>query len=212
MFISHQPPFSFLPPSSSFLCAEEHKQSNTSTAAHTSSVLQLSAPCLHTEGFERAAGAHTEHTLTLPSFFHSCQQNSAAAHFLPLFVFFSLRLFLSLSLLLLLLLSSCQVDISFISQEVFDRPFYEEMYPPAAPPPQHNYSKSPPGQTLSFVFFSLLHSGPSHLTQHLFSFFFFNTNILQCLEQHLEERPSLYFVFVVICGRFLSPQRSGSSF
>lgn len=30
------------------------------------------------------------------------------------------------------LLSSCQVDISFISQEVFDRSFNEEMYPPAA--------------------------------------------------------------------------------
>lgn len=51
----------FLPPSSSSLCAEEHKLSNTSTAAHVSSVLQLSAPCLHTEGSERADRALSRH-------------------------------------------------------------------------------------------------------------------------------------------------------
>lgn len=51
----------FLLPSSSSLCAEEHKLSNTSTAAHVSSVLQLSSPCLHTEGSERADGAHGRH-------------------------------------------------------------------------------------------------------------------------------------------------------
>lgn len=49
------PPAS-LPPSSSSLCAEEHKLSNTSTAAHVSSVLQLSAQCLHTEGSNELAG------------------------------------------------------------------------------------------------------------------------------------------------------------
>ncbi len=54
---------SSLPPSSS-LCAEEHKLSNTSTAAHISSVLQLSAPCLHSEGFEWADWAHNKHTHT----------------------------------------------------------------------------------------------------------------------------------------------------
>lgn len=68
LLVSHQLPFlppsrtSSRPPSSSSLCAEEHKLSNTSTAAHVSSVLQLSAPCLHTEGSERADEAHSRHT------------------------------------------------------------------------------------------------------------------------------------------------------
>lgn len=56
LLVSHQPP-SLLPPPSSSLRAEEHKLSNTSTAAHTSSVLQLF--CLHTERFHWAHNKHT---------------------------------------------------------------------------------------------------------------------------------------------------------
>lgn len=144
-----------------------------------------------------------------PSFFHSCQQNSTAAHFFSCFSCFWHKtlefLSLPLSLSRRLLSSSCQVDISFISQEVFDRPFYEEMYPPAAPIATAQLQYIFPSRTDSHrrfnfhPFFSLHHSSPFHFT--LLSFFFvllffvvFNKNILQCLEQHLEERLSLYFV------------------
>lgn len=39
--------------------------------------------------------------------------------------------------------SSCQVDIYFISQEVFDRSFYKEMYQPAAPATTAQMKKKP---------------------------------------------------------------------
>lgn len=73
------------------------------------------------------------------------------------------------------------------------------------PLPQHNYSiSSPPGQTLTAGLISILSSlyTTAALFISLFFLFFFvllffvvfNKNILQCLEQHLEERLSLYFV------------------
>lgn len=139
-----------------------------------------------------------------PSFFHSCQQNSTAAHFFSCFSCFWHKtlefLSLPLSLSRRLLSSSCQVDISFISQEVFDRPFYEEMYPPAAPiaTAQLQYifpSRTDSHRRFNFHPFFLHHSGPFHFTLlSFFCFVVFNKNILQCLEQHLEERLSLYFV------------------
>lgn len=204
----------FLPPSLVLLLLSvlEHKQSNTSTAAHISSVLQLSAPCLHTEGFDWADWAHTKHKHTRS---HTARASSTAASKTQqqLIFFFSCFScfwhktleFLSLPLSLsrrLLLSSSCQVDISFISQEVFDRPFYEEMYPPAAPIATAQLQYIFPSRTDSHrrfnfhPFFSLHHSGPFHFTFlfFLFCFVVFNKNILQCLEQHLEERLSLYFV------------------
>lgn len=101
LLVSHQHP-SLSPPSSSSsssLCAEEHKLSNTSTAAHVSSVLQLSAPCLHTEGFERADWAHNKHTaqFLLPTgyCFSFCILDSATNthHLRFCFVFFSLFCF-----------------------------------------------------------------------------------------------------------------------
>lgn len=103
-FVSLPP--AFLPPSSSSssssLCAEEHKLSNTSTAAHISSVLQLSAPCLHTEGFEWADWAtintHTAQFLTTTScglgFFHIlhpelCCRHSSLCFFSLLVIFYN---------------------------------------------------------------------------------------------------------------------------
>lgn len=216
LFVSHQPLlsflFSFLPPSSSTssLCSSANRATPAllpTSPLSSSSLLHVYTLKGSTEPTGPTPNTHTQtHSFShCPSFFHSCQQNSTAAHFLLFFVFpvfdtkhFSFCLFLSLSRLLLLLLllsSSCQVDISFISQEVFDRPFYEEMYPPAAPiataqlqyifPPMTDFHRR-----FNFhPFFSLHHSGPFH-----FTFLFLNKNILQCLEQHLEERPSLYFV------------------
>lgn len=146
-----------------------------------------------------------------PSFFHSCQQNSTAAHFF-FFSCFSCFWhktleFLSLPLSLsrrLLLSSSCQVDISFISQEVFDRPFYEEMYPPAAPIATAQLQYIFPSRTDSHrrfnfhPFFSLHHSGPFHFT-FLFLFLFccfllFLIKISSNVWSSTWKRDSLYFV------------------
>lgn len=176
----------FLPPSLVLLLLSvlEHKQSNTSTAAHISSVLQLSAPCLHTEGFDWADWAHTKHKHTRS---HTARASSTAAsktqQQLIFFLVFDTKhlsfcLFLSLSRRLLLS-SSCQVDISFISQEVFDRPFYEEMYPPAAPIATAQLQYIFPSRTDSHrgfnfhPFFSLHHSGPFHFTFLSFCFVVF---------------------------------------
>lgn len=91
-----------------------------------------------------------QQTLTLPSSYYqqvlllafptACVLNCAANTPQLLLSFFFITQTLGFPLLLSQpatprppLLSSCQVDISFISQEVFDRSFYEEMYPPAAP-------------------------------------------------------------------------------
>lgn len=94
--------------------------------------------CLHTEGFPWASWALGKHTL--PGSLY--QQVIVGACPTPCilksvantqqFVFLC-SVVLRIFCLSFLSLSSCQVDISFISQEVFDRSFYEEMYPPAAP-------------------------------------------------------------------------------
>lgn len=163
-------------------------------------------------------GPHQTHTqtlvLTLPELLPQLPTKLNSSSFSLVFCFscfwhktlqfLSLPLSLSRLLLLLLLSSSCQVDISFISQEVFDRPFYEEMYPPAAPIATAQLQYIFPSRTDSHrrfnfhPFFSLHHSGPFHFTFLFFVFLvclcFFYKNVLQCLEQHLEERPSLYFV------------------
>lgn len=104
--------------------------------------------------------------------------SSSFSLFFPLFFFFvvSLHLFPSRSLSLLLLLSSCQVDISFISQEVFDRPFYEEMYPPAPQSPQHNCSNRSLSQhRLRFPL--LTPQRPFHFTEHVFFVIQISSNV-----------------------------------
>lgn len=206
-----------LPPPSSSFRAEEHKLSNTSTAAHISSVLQLSASRFHTEGFQWAQNKHTPPTSHF--LFHTLNSaaNTQQHFFLPLHIvtFFNHpNMFDSLY--------SRQVDISFISQEVFDRSFYEEMYPPAAPvaTAQQQLNQLPPkdlqqieknnndlGNSLSWPT-----SGPFHFTKKLLFFVLLkNANIiLQCLELHLEERPSLYFAFVGLIVLFF--QRWGTHF
>lgn len=189
LFVSHQPllsfPFSFLPPSSSSssLCSSTNRATPAllpTSPLSSSSLLHVYTLKGSTEPTGPTPNTNTL-VLTLPELLPQlpAKLNSSSFFFL---VFdtkhLSFCLFLSLSRRLLLS-SSCQVDISFISQEVFDRPFYEEMYPPAAPIATAQLQYIFPSRTDSHrgfnfhPFFSLHHSGPFHFTFLSFCFVVF---------------------------------------
>lgn len=223
-FVSHQPllsfPFSSLPPSSSSsLCSSTNRATPAllpTSPLSSSSLLHVYTLKGSTEPTGPTPNTH-EHTRS-----HTARASSTAASktrqqlfFFLFFVFpvfdtkhLSFCLFLSLSLSRLLLLSSsCQVDISFISQEVFDRPFYEEMYPPAAPIATAQLQYIFPSRTDSHrrfnfhPFFSLHHSGPFHFTFLFFVVFLFLIKISSNVWSSTWKRDYLYILYQVICDR-----------
>lgn len=220
LFVSHQPllsfPFSFLPPSSSSssLCSSTNRATPAllpTSPLSSSSLLHVYTLKGSTEPTGPTPNTNTL-VLTLPELLPQLPAKLNSSSFFFFFSCFSCFWhktleFLSLPLSLsrrLLLSSSCQVDISFISQEVFDRPFYEEMYPPAAPIATAQLQYIFPSRTDSHrrfnfhPFFSLHHSGPFHFT-FLFLFLFccfllFLIKISSNVWSSTWKRDSLYFV------------------